>query len=82
MGLYGRAIKILEQLVNVDGQSELAGDLAKVKTYHGLMLIDLGDLHGGKREARNAMAVLSAEFNRTGRADLEEVNQLGCKALG
>jgi tetratricopeptide (TPR) repeat protein len=71
VGLYDRAIEIRERLVNVEGQRELAGDLATVKTYRGLALIELGDTEAGKQEAREAMAALRAEVNRTNRADLK-----------
>jgi hypothetical protein len=82
VGLYDRAIKILEQLVNVEGRREFAGDLAKVQTYRGLHLIDLGDPTGGKREARNAMIALRAEVNRTGRSDLKEALDSAANHLG
>jgi len=70
VGLYDRAIEILDRLVNVEGRGELLGDLAWVKADRGLALIKLGDAKAGKREAREAMAVLGAEVNRTNRADL------------
>jgi tetratricopeptide (TPR) repeat protein len=81
VSLYHRTITIFEQLVNVDGRREFLGDLAKVKTYRGLALIELGDPEGGRREARDAMSVLGAEVNRTGRADLEEALDWAAKHL-
>ena len=82
MGLYDRAIEILERLVNVEGQRELAGDLAWVKAYRGMTLVELGDTERGKREAREAMDVLRAEINRTNRADLKASLNYVAKRLG
>jgi len=82
VGLYDRAMEIFDRLVNVEGRSELAGDLAKMKAYRGLALIELGDTERGKREAREAMDVLRAEVNRTNRADLKASLDYVAKRLG
>ena len=82
LALYDRAIGIRERLVNVEGRRELVGDLAWLKAYRGLALIRLGDRDRGKREAHEAITVLRAEVNRTGRADLKAVLDRAAKQLG
>ena len=71
LALLDRAIEIRERLVNAEGRNELVGDLAKAQAARGITLIELGDAERGKREARDAVAVLRAEVKRTGRADLK-----------
>ena len=65
-----------------NGRRELVGDLAWLKAYRGLALIRLGDRDRGKREAHEAITVLRAEVNRTGRADLKAVLDRAAKQLG
>ena len=44
-----------------------------MKAYRGVSLVSLGEVTRGEREAREAIAMLRAEINRTGRADLKTV---------
>jgi tetratricopeptide (TPR) repeat protein len=72
MSLYDRASEILGHLVCGDGQSEsAAGDLSWVRAYRGVALVRLGKIEEGKKEASCAIAVMRAEIQRTGRADLQ-----------
>ena len=71
LALYNRAVKFMEQLVKVEGRSELGANLARVKAYRGLTMIRFGETEEGKRETRDAMSVLRAEVERTGRTDLK-----------
>src|SRR2546430_1566880 len=75
-------VEIRERLVNVEGRCEFAGDLARVKATRGMTLIELGDTERGKREAREAVAVLRAEVKRTGRADLKAMLEWTARHLG
>jgi len=82
VSLFDQAIEIHERLVNAEGRSELAGDLAWIKASRGLALIRLGETEKGEREAHNAMSVLRAEVDRTGRVDLKAVLDLTARQLG
>ena len=69
--LYDRAIEIREQLVNIEGRSDLIGDLAWTKASRGLALLRMGNIIEGNRTVSKALAVLNAEAVRTKRLDLK-----------
>jgi hypothetical protein len=73
VALYDQAIAIRERLVNQEGRRELVGDLARLKTYRGEILITLGEKENGLQDMRSAQSILDAEIARTGRTDLKQI---------
>ena len=71
--IYDQAIGIMKKLVDQEGRRELKGNLAMAQARRAVVLADLGDIEGAKAEAASAIPVLQAEFDRTGRADLQAV---------
>jgi serine/threonine protein kinase len=81
VALYDRALAIRERLVLQEGRAELRGDLARVTLYRAETLLTLGDRERARNEARDAVTILKAEVDRTGRADFQSVLAWATKAL-
>lgn len=71
--LCDRAIAIRERLVHQDSRRELAGDLAWAQAYWAETAALLGRRDEATQAAREAVATLESEIQRTGRADLQNV---------
>ena len=79
--VYDESVALFRTLVERDGRTELAGELARVRLYVAKTRLQLGDKTTGRKEARDAMPILRREVERTGRADLQQVLNWATEAL-
>ena len=70
MGLYDRAIEILERLVNVEGRRELANDLARLYMNKAIAVKNLGDNRAAVALYDRAIEILERLVNVEGRREL------------
>ena len=73
--MFEKAIAIQEPLVKTHGLDDILGDLARSKGYHGLMLLNYGEVEQVEQamaEIEFGMTTLQDEVSRTGRVDLKD----------
>ena len=70
VGLYDRAIEILERLVNVEGRRELANDLATLYMNKANAVMNLGDNRAAVGLYDRAIEILERLVNVEGRREL------------
>jgi serine/threonine protein kinase len=70
---YDQSIDVYQGLVEREERRELLGDWAHVRLLRAHALSRLGNNGMARREVLEAVSVLNAEIDRTGRADLRQV---------
>jgi tetratricopeptide (TPR) repeat protein len=79
VGLYDRAIEILERLVNQEGRRELANDLATVYMNKAVALGALGDHRGAVGLYDRAIEIRERLVNQEGRRELASLLATICR---
>jgi serine/threonine protein kinase len=77
--MFEKAIAIQDPLVNTHGLTEILGDLAISKGYHGLLLLNYGEVEQVEQalsEIEYSLKTLQDEYSRNGRIELKDACDL------